>query len=469
MILLGGNIMKKIIALLLTAFVLTSFVACGDRNGGSTTESNSSVGAGGATEIYFLNFKPEISSVYEDVARDYEAATGVKVKVVTAASDTYEQTLTSEIAKTDAPTIFQINGPVGYQSWKDYCLDLSDTTFYGFLSDQSLAISEDGGIYGIPYVIEGYGIIYNEEITDKYFELEDRDASLASMDQVNSFEKLQTLVEDMQEHKDELGIEGVFASTSMSSGNQWRWQTHLANVPFYYEFDELEDYDDTVLAGLAAEEIQFKYGDNMKNTFDLYINNSTTAKGLLGSKSVTDSMSEFALGRAAMVQNGTWAWADISGVAGNTVDEEKIRFLPIYTGMEGEETQGLCIGTENYLAVNSKVSADKQKASIAFLEWLFSSDAGKKYVVEKLNFITPFNTFEEDERPSDPLARELVAWTQKSGITSVPWTFASFPSEAFKESFGSALLEYVQGTRDWDAVESAVIASWKSEQAAGNG
>ena len=458
--------MKKIFIFMLTAIMLMSFAACRGKDEDDKNTSNTGVSSGGTTQIYFLNFKPEISSVYEKIASDYEKETGVMVMVVTAASDTYEQTLTSEIAKTDAPTIFQINGPVGFQSWKDYCLDLGDTSFYGFLSDQTLAISEDGGIYGIPYVIEGYGIIYNEEITDKYFELTDRDTTVSSMAQVNNFEKLKTLVEDMQAHKDDLGIDGVFASTSMSSGNQWRWQTHLANIPFYYEFKENEGYDDTVLAGLAADEIQFKYSDYMKNTFDLYINNSCTQKGLLGSKSVTDSMSEFALGKAAMVQNGTWAWADISGVAGNTVDEEKIKFLPIYTGMEGEETQGVCVGTENYLAVNSKVSADKQKASIAFLEWLFSSDAGKRYVVEELNFITPFNTFGEDERPSDPLARNLVEWTQKSGIVSVPWSFASFPSEAFKESFGSALLEYVQGTKDWDAVKSTVINSWKSERAA---
>ena len=80
-------------------------------------------------EIYFLNFKPEIASVYEQIALDYEAETGVHVNVVTAASGTYEQTLRSEIAKAEAPTIFQINGPVGLQSWKEYCLDLSGSAF----------------------------------------------------------------------------------------------------------------------------------------------------------------------------------------------------------------------------------------------------------------------------------------------------------------------------------------------------
>ena len=79
------------------------------------------------SEVYFLNFKPESASVYEELAKLYKEETGVSVKVVTAAANNYEQTLKSEIAKSSAPTIFQVNGPVGYDAWKDYCLDLKDS------------------------------------------------------------------------------------------------------------------------------------------------------------------------------------------------------------------------------------------------------------------------------------------------------------------------------------------------------
>lgn len=91
-------------------------------------------------EVYFLNFKPESASVYEELAKKYEDEKGVKVKVVTAAANNYEQTLKSEIAKSSAPTIFQVNGPIGYNSWKDYCLDIKDSKLYDILSDKSLAI-----------------------------------------------------------------------------------------------------------------------------------------------------------------------------------------------------------------------------------------------------------------------------------------------------------------------------------------
>lgn len=446
--------MKKIIACLTAAVLLFTVSACGKKN---ETDMNS---AKADNTVYFLNFKPEIADIYKEIAQKYEAEKGVKVKIVTAASNTYETTLKSEIAKSDAPTIFQINGPVGYQSWAKYCKDLSDTKLYDYLSDKDLAIKNSGGVFGIPYVVEGYGIIYNNAIMEKYFALKDKAVSISKAEEITSFKLLEEVVEDMTKHKQELGIDGVFASTSMSGGEQWRWTTHLLNMPIYYEMKDISD-ESTISTAYNAKTIDFKYADNFRNVFDLYINNSTTEKGLLSGKSVEDSMSEFALGKAAMVQNGNWAWEQISKVKGNTVKADNIKYLPIYIGIDGEEKQGLCIGTENYLAINKNVSEQKQKASVEFLEWLFSSETGKDYAVNKLDFISPFNTFKENERPDDPLAREVIKWMEKDK-TTVEWVFNSFPSQEFKDDFGNALLEYVQGTKSFDDVKKVTVDGWKS-------
>ncbi len=450
---------QKIISVFLVAAIFSClFTGC---------SGSSSSGDASSDDVYFLNFKPESAKAYEELAKKYESETGKKVKVVTAASGKYEETLQSEIAKSDAPTIFQINGPVGYSSWKDYCADIKDSKIYSYLVDKDMAITSNGGVYGIPYVVEGYGIIYNNAVMKKYFALSDKAVDFDSADDINNFEKLKTVVEDMQKHKDELGIQGVFSSTSLKSGEDWRWHTHLANVPLFYEFSEIaEEGVDTITTGLGASEISFKYENNFKNLFDLYTSNSVTEKTLLGSKSVDDSMAEFALGQSAMVQNGNWAWNQISEVNGNVVNEDDVKYLPIYTGMSEDEKQGLCIGTENYLAINSKVSEEKQKASLEFLDWLFSSDTGKKYVIDDLGFIPPFNTFNDDEQPDDPLAKEVVRWMNKDNIKSVAWTFASFPSQTFKDNFGAALLKYAQGNSAWEYVKSTVINDWKSEKAA---
>lgn len=457
---------KKVLALTTAVLLLAgSLSACAGSNTTTSTGSGSS-GDAAATEIYFLNFKPEIADVYKQVADTYKQETGVTVNVVTAASNTYEQTLRSEIAKADAPTIFQINGPVGYQTWKDYCADLKDTDLYKHLTDKSLAVTSGDGVYGVPYAVEGYGIIYNDAIMKKYFALSDKAVSISSTDQINSFATLKSVVEDMTAKKSELGIEGVFASTSFSSGEDWRWQTHLLSMPLGFEFAENKSYDSTVLAGLATPNITFKYADNYKQIFDLYLNNSTTQKTLLGSKSVDDSMAEFALGQCAMVQNGNWGWSQIDKVDGNVVSSDDVKMMPIYMGGPDESKQGLCVGTENYFAINSKVSEAKQKASIDFLNWLFSSDKGKSYVTKDLGFIAPFDTFSDSEKPTDPLAKQVLAWMAKDGVTSVPWTFQCFPDQTFKDNVGGALLQYAQGSETWDQVKQTVIDQWKTEYAA---
>ena len=451
--------MKKIVSVILCAAMIFMLSSCGNKDNPQSDTANK-----GGAQVYFLNFKPEVSDVYNEIASVYEKETGVKVKVVTAASDTYETTLKSEISKSEAPTIFQINGPVGYQGWKNYCLDLKDTKLYSYLIDKDLAVTEGDGVYGIPYVIEGYGIIYNGDIMDKYFALSQKATDISSVEEINNFQKLKAVVEDMTKNKKALGIDGVFASTSMSGGESWRWDSHLASVPFYYEMKEKNGDASTLSVAYSAKETEFKYHNNFKNLLDLYVNNSVSEKGLLSGKSVNDSMSEFALGKAAMVQNGNWAWAEIAKVSGNVVDAENIGYLPLYMGFEGEEGQGLCIGTENYFAINAKASEEKQKASIEFLEWLFSSETGKKYVNEKLKFMTPFNTFNENETPEDPLAQSVLDWMSRD-VETVEWTFSSFPSQEFKNNFGDAMLEYIQGTNTWDNVRKTVTDSWKKERA----
>lgn len=408
-------------------------------------------------EVYYLNFKPEAADTWEEIAAEYTAETGVKVKILTAASGNYEQTLKAEIAKREAPTLFQINGPIGYSTWKNYCADLSNTNLYSWLMDKSLAVSDGSAVYGIPYVVEGYGIIYNDEIMQKYFKLNTKNTPYNNMDEVNNFEKLKAVVEDMTAQKDVLGIEGVFASTSFSAGEDWRWQTHLANLPIYYEFKDKGIGD--------SDTIDFSYSDNFKNIFDLYVDNSCTPKTGLVSKTVNDSMEEFALGKVAMVQNGNWAWGQISSVTGNIVKEENVKFLPIYTGVSGEENQGLCTGTENFICVNSMASEADKQASIDFIEWVYSSDKGKDYVTNKLGFISPFNTFTEEESPKDPLAREVLAYMADSSKVSVSWNFTAFPSQQFKDRFGSNLLNYCKGEITWDDVIRSTKQDWTSEKA----
>ena len=412
--------------------------------------------SGSENGVYLLNFKPEAEEALKTIASAYKDKTGVEVKVVTAASGTYQQTLQTEVAKSNPPTIFNINGPVGLVTWKDYALDLSGTEFVKALTDSSMALTdEDGVVYGSPLGIEGYGLIYNAAILNKYFAMEG--AKATSVDEIKGFAKLKEVVEDMQARKADLGIEGAFACTSLASGEDWRWQTHLANYPVFYEFRDKGVTD--------AKEIALTYSDNYKQIFDLYLNNSTVAPSAAAAKTVTDSMADFALGKCAFVQNGNWAWSQISEVEGNTVAEGDIHFMPIYIGVSGEEKSGIALGTENYLAVNSQVSETAQKASIDFLTWLLTGEGAKMLVDNSVVSVSPYPAFSE-LTPADPLGKETAQFLANKELYPINWVFQTFPSQEFKNQLGSHLAQYASGKEDWSAVKEYFVSTWKSEKSA---
>lgn len=421
------------------AMSLGALAACGSSTSGDDAKG----------KVYYLNFKPEAADQWTALAKEYTKEKGVDVKVQTAASGTYEQTLKSEIAKTEAPTLFQVNGPVGYQNWKKYTADMSNTDVYKELANQDVALKDGDKVVGVPYVMETYGLIYNKDILNKYFALDG--AKATSMDEIDNFDTLKAVADDMQSRKDELGIKGAFTSAGFDSSSDWRFKTHLANLPLYYEFK-----DDNVTEQPAT--IKGTYLPNYKKIFDLYITDSTTDPTQLSAKTGDDANSEFALGEAAFYQNGTWAWTDLQKAG---MKAESVGMMPIYTGVKGEEKQGLATGSENYWCINDKASDADKKATEDFLSWVITSDTGKKAISQDMGFTTPFKTF-DDVKFDNPLTEAAVE-DQKSGKTQVSWNFTMMPSEEWKNKVGQALLEYAQGTGKWDAVKTAFVDGWASE------
>ena len=436
--------LKKITALGLSAAMVMSMVPA------TLASADEETG-----KVYYLNFKPEQATQWEDLAAKYTDETGVQVDVVTAASGTYESTLKSEMAKAEAPTLFQVNGPVGLATWKDYCYDLKDSEVYKHLKSDDFALkTDDGSVQGIAYVIETYGLIYNKKLLNDYMATDG--AVISSVDELNNFETLKAVADDIQAKKDDLGIEGAFASTGFDSSSDWRFKTHLANLPIYYEY-KADGINST-------DAIKGTYLDNYKQIFDLYITDSTCEPTVLSSKTGEDAASEFALGEAVFYQNGTWAYNDIKD---NEVADEDLGMLPIYIGVEGEENQGLCTGSENYWCVNNKASEADIQATLDFMNWVISSDEGRTSLSQDMGFVTPFDTFTEEYQAQNPLVTAANEYID-AGKESVAWCFTTMPSENWKNGVGSALLEYAQGTGDWDAVKTAFVDGWATEYAEQN-
>ncbi len=452
---------KKIVSALMCTVLFSSLLAgCGSSSTASTDASEADTTAEtadstdtaaadtaattGAGKVYYLNFKPEADEQWQALAKTYTEETGVPVTVVTAASGQYETTLQSEMAKSDAPTLFQVNGPVGLNNWKDYCYDLSGSDIYSELTSDDYALkNDDGTVAGVAYVIESYGIITNVDLLKQ---------AGYTTDDIQSFADLKKVAEDITANKDSLGF-AAFASTGMDSSSDWRFKTHLANLPIYFEYQ-----DDGIS---STDAIKGTYLDNYKNIFDLYINNSTCDPSELSAKTADDARNEFLDGQAVFYQNGSWEYSSLS----EKYSDDQLAMLPIYIGVGDEANQGLCTGTENYWCVNKEASADDIQATLDFMNWCVTSDEGTKSMADDMGFTIPFKTAQESSNVFVKQDAEMTA----AGKTPVSWNFTTMPSEEWKNGVGSALTAYAAGTGSWDDVKSAFVDGWATEYQLANG
>ena len=402
-----------------------------------------------AGKVYYLNFKPEQDAAWQELAKEYTKETGVKVEVLTAAEGQYEQTLTGEMDKSDAPTLFQVNGPVGLRNWKNYCLDLSDTDILGQLTDEGFALKEDGKVYGIAYAIETYGIIYNKTLLDKYFASDF--STIKTVEGINNFDTFSTVVKEIQAHKEQLGVKGAFTSAGMDASSDWRFKGHLANLPIFYEYR-----DDGVT---TTAKIDGDYLDGFKKIWDLYINNATVEPSTLSSKTATDAATEFKTGKAVFYQNGTWEYANLKEEDGVGLEDEEFGMLPIYIGATGEEQYGLCTGSENYWCVNANASQADKEATLAFLKWVVTSETGTEALAEDMGFVAPFKKAKSADNPLVQIAQNYV----DAGKKPITWAFTTIPSDKWKSGIGTALTQYAAGKGNWESVEKAFVDAWETE------
>ena len=414
---------------------LGCFAGCGSKSDGKSADGKGDSSKG---SVYYLNFKPEQDEQWQQLAKDYTKETGVDVTVVTAASGNYETTLMSEMGKSGAPTLFQVNGPVGLANWKDYCYDLSDSDIYKELTSDDYALKDGDSVAGIGYVIETYGIITNKTLL--------KEAGYTP-DDIKSFADLKKVAEDITNRTSELGF-SAFTSAGMDGSSDWRFKTHLANLPIYYEY-KADGIDDT-------EAIKGTYLDQYKNVFDLYITDSTCDGSELSAKTADDSRNEFVNGDAVFYQNGSWEYAELA----KTYSDDELAMIPIYFGVD-DENEGLATGTENYWCVNKNASEEDVQATLDFMNWCVTSEAGTKSMSEDMGFTIPFKTA---VAPTNVFVKQDAEYTE-AGLTPVSWNFTTMPSEEWKNGLGTALTAYAAGTGSWDDVVSAFVDGWATEKA----
>ena len=414
---------KRILAAVLAAMMIISLVACGS--------SSSTKGS-----VYWLNFKPELDDTLQQLAKKYTEAKKIDVKVVTPESGTYDTTLAQELNSKNPPTMFVLNNAQDVDKWQEYTADLKETSIAREIKSDEYSLYDDAGkLAAIGYCYECCGIIVNSDLL-KMIEYKVED--------IKNFDKLKEVVEYIHKNASWLGFD-AFASTDFDAYNSWKYTAHLANLEYFYEERDMSGWDE------CPESIKGTYMDKYKNLYDLVINNSIAKPEDLN-KGGHDAEEEFKSLGAAFYLNGSWSYASVKDSIKNAV------MIPYYCGMEGEEKAGLCCGTENYWAVNGKVSEEDQKATIDFMTWLVSNEDASAAMVEQLGAM-PFKSSPK----SDNGFLNNAATKSGANYYVMDWASRYQPDkDNYRAELTEALKAYNEDQTDekWNKVKTAFVDGW---------
>jgi len=413
----------------------------------------SAVFAQGATEakkgsVYWLNFKPESDATLQQVAKIYTEKTGVPVKVVTAASGTYNETLTAEMDKSAAPTLFVVGNQAAVETWGDYCYDLRGTKIANELNTDAYNLyAADGKLASIGYCYECFGIITNVELLEK---------AGHSLSEIKDFASLKAVAEDIHARAKELGFD-AFTSSGMDGSSSWRFSGHLANAALYYESRDAGNWT------VAPAEIKGTYLPNFKNLWDLYISNSSYDPAVLATGGF-DAEAEFGKKQAVFYQNGNWEYDALVNTYG--LDPKKLQMIPFYCGVPGEEKAGLNAGTENCWAVNAKASKADIDATLEFMYWMVTDKEATALLATTFGSI-PYKQAAVPENVFLAQANEYA----NNGCYTMTWAFNFTPNvDEWRAGVVSAMNQYdaARTAANWKLVETAFVQGWATQYKAAN-
>lgn len=390
---------KKLILLISALMVVALALAgCGsseNKNAGEADKTPSEV-----KKITVFNNKVEIVEKLEEVAEKYKEETGIEVEVWGAAGDSYFQTLQTKLNSNQGPTIFSVKLSET-EKVKSYLYDMSNEEYVKNIAPK-MAMMADGKVVGVPYGVEGYGLIYNK--------------SMVSPEDIKDYD---SFVKTLEKFKAE-GINGL----SLSQEGYFLIG-HILSTPFALQQDPVEfiakmNKGEVKMADTKEFQEFAKYMDAIK----------ANAKNPLEVK-YDDQIGDFASGKTAMIHQGNWAYGMFEDY-GDLGFEMGMMPFPL----NGNDK--LAVGVGSFWSINANASEGEAKAANDFLNWLFTSETGKHYIVDEFGFIPAMTNIEAGNL--DPLS-EAVHEATNSGQT-IPWAFNYFPTNAIVNDLVPATQEY---------------------------
>ncbi|AFC32950.1 family 1 extracellular solute-binding protein [Paenibacillus mucilaginosus 3016] len=428
---------KKATALSLSAVLLAGLAAgCGGNTDTEQTPAAGGTDAGGKqVTLKIFQFKVEINEALNRLKDEYEKANpNVKLQIETVGGGAdYGAALKTKFASSDAPDIFNVGGYREMDTWMEHLEDMSDQPWVkDVVPAAKEPMTKDGKLYGMPMNIEGYGLVYNKELFEKAG--------------ITETPKTLSQLEDAAKKLQAAGI----TPFSNGYGEWWILGIHNLNVAMARQADP-----NKFIAGLydGSQKFGGPVFDDWTKLLDL------TLKYGQANPLTTDyntQVTNFASGKAAMMQQGNWTQVQIDKINPNL----KLGVLPMPINEDAAANDKLFIGVPNNWVVN-KNSAVKKEAK-DFLNWLVTSDIGKQYMTKEFKFIPAFTNITADEKDLGSIATDLMKYSKEGKTLS--WNWPKYPDGVTNE-LGATMQAYIAGKVNKDQMYTDFQKAWDNLKA----
>lgn len=399
--------LRKISSILLVAVMIVGMMLTGcstkkeTSNGGNSNKGTNSSGANSsktdnsgtdnsgtnaAKKIVVFQSKVEISDQLEELAKEYTKETGVEVEVWGTTGDDYLQQLKIKLGNNQGPTVFSLAPGAESDQLKAYLADLSDLSFVGDIAD-NMANKMDNKVVGIPYTMEGFGMVYNKSLIDP--------------SKVTDYDSFAKMLKDQKA----AGINGF--SLSQES---YFLIGHILNTPFALQADP-EGYINKLIAGEVKMQDTPEFVDFAKFMEAIRDNTSNPLE-----VNYDTETGDFATGKTASIHQGNWCYSMFKDY--DVKFDMGIMPLPI----SGNDK--LAVSVPSCWYVNSQASAGEIQAGKDFLNWLYTSETGKKYLMEKFGFIPVLKSMESTQL--DPLSQSVADYAAQG--KTISWPMSKWPA-----------------------------------------
>lgn len=388
--------MKKLIGIMLAGAVAVSMTACGSTGGapetgaaseaGGSTEADSARGAG-ADKIIIFQSKVEIIDQMEELALEYEEETGVEVEVWGTTGDDYMQQLKTKMANNQGPTVFSLLPGSESETMENYLEDLSGLSFVDKIAEGMADTNSQGKVVGIPYTMEGFGMIYNKD--------------LINAEEITDYDSFIKMLQDQKAN----GVNGFGLSQE-----SYFLIGHILNTPFALQEDPIG-----FIEKLNAGEVKMADTPEFQEFAKFYEAIRENSYNPM-EENYDKECGDLATGKTAAIHQGNWCY---SMFADYDIDFELgVAALPLC----GNDKLAVSVPAAWY--VNSQASDAEKQAGKDFLEWLYTSETGAKYLMDEFGFLPVVEGMESENL--DPLSAQVAEFAARG--KTISWPMNAWPT-----------------------------------------